>query len=657
MIGILAPCPRLNVSAVIIDSFICIDLTLNTMVAASKTATADPSGYSKFTLRNKGRNDTLRWRSTGWTPLAYPASALFVDSAGPSSSVTVANSNPTEVNPYFPLDTDVLRAAIRELLILDGSLHADTLTLKEQLIRFESSDAQITHVVAVLPFYSFHLQPGQWKLAKQEVTPLQTEKRDDATAESSAEATNDSKRKVSVCLVDSNRRLKRRYVANKEPKSDEQAESDKTDIADDAKASVSSAAALVDIIQARALERDDRGVCSVEPLENSAPKESLVSSNALDRPLRKVSDVDQGSLSDCPPGLLDVTDETCSEQDFSLFIDIVNRKENGSVALLEHEIPAFLDVSIAFESFLRNAAYRMLHQMCSSFDSEALRLFLGYKSSALKRDRVLRILSDYLFDVSHAMFAWKQTESEILSERTASSLRTQTSFCQEIDSLVRDSLFDERALKKIGGLDDSSILRHAIEFSRSERRREPWEKFAKTATGRRLFSHHRSGRAHLVGQKRRGQRIKRFSSSASADASEEGQRSRASSIASYDDDENCNRGCRPENLQQQPQQVPTHCSTIQNMSEVLDLTLTRNVDESWGVLLSREGDMCIVERALEMSTVRCGDMVLSVKNDRGESAAPPASSANNDNPGWFQDVVNVFKVSNELHLVVRRVGC
>lgn len=579
--------------------------------------------------------------------MAYPASALFVDSSGP-----VRSAPSGELNPYFPLDKDVLRAAIRELLILDGSLDADTLTLKEDLVRFEATDTQIVNVVGVFPIYAFHLQPGKWKRLKEEVAPPIVETRDGVTTESEAEAESlhTSKRKPLVCTADSKRRLRRRIF-------DDKAKSGEIDIADDVKVPVYCASVLVDIILMRARWRDEQGACLLEPSESSTPRESLVSSSARYRPLRKVSDVDKSSLSDCPPVLLDITEETGGEHDISRFIDFVNSMEKGIVTLVERDIPALLNVSIVFESSLRNAAYRMLHHLCSSFDSEALRLFLGYKSSALKRERVLRILSDYLFDVSHAMFAWKQTETEILSERTNSTLRTLTSFCQEIDTVVRDSLFDERALKKIGGLDDASILRHAIEISRSERRSEPWETFAKTATGRRLLSHHRSGRACLVGQKRRGQRIKRFSSSASTDASEDGQRSRASSIASCDDDENSNRGYRPENPQQQLQQVTKTCSTIQNLSEVLDLTLTRHKDKTWGVRLSREGDMCVVERAPEDSTVRCGDMVLLVKNERGESAAPPASCANSDNPGWFQDVVNVFKGSNELRLVVRRVGC
>lgn len=626
---------------------------MSRMVAVSQNTMTDANGVSKLTFKKKqGRSESLRWRSTGWTPLAYPASALILKS---SMTGTV-----TEVNPFFPLDKDVLRAAIREMLILDGSLDAENLKLKEERIKFESFEVQIAKGIRIGPVYAFHLQSGKWSRVNEEDMTLAIQSGESTTIKAKADAARTTKRKMPSSIFIAHKRSKKGCLqaTDTESKTNQRAcdaECDKLYAAQKMKVSISSAAALVDLILHRARHNT---ACVLEPVLSSADvKESSVCSDAVDRPPRKVSDVDQACLSDSPPVLLDLTEETCGEQDITLFIDIVNRKADGSVTLLKSKIPAFLDVSIVFESSLRNEAYRMLCQICSSFDSEALRLFLGYKSSVLKRERVLRILSDYLFDVSHAMFAWKQTESEILSERNDTAIPTQTSFCQEIDSLVSDSLFDERALKKIGGLDDASILRHAIEISRSERRNEPWERFATTATGRRLLSHHRTGRACLVGQKRRGQRIKRFSCSASTDASDDGQRSRASSIASYDEIESNSRACPQDSLPHPLQHDPSAVLKIQNLSEVLDLTLTRNVDKSWGVLLSREGDMCVVERAPEKSSVRCGDMVLSVKNERGESAAPPSSSANNDNQSWFQDIVNVFKGSNELHLVVRRVGC
>jgi hypothetical protein len=609
----------------------------------------------------KKRKDSLRWRSTGWTPLAYPASSLIIN-ASSYDSISVTDS--TEVNPFFPLDKDVLRAAMREMLILDGSICADTLKLKQgRTRRFrKSSDSQMNGsetCFAVGPPYVSHMDPTKWNPVKEDPITIRAE-----TIVAENAVNTESKRKLPSSIFVAKKKQKKRDIpavaaddkgSKSVPPVDECTSMDAH--LEEIPLSVSCAELLVDKVLDRARQqRDDAYV--VEPVL-SAEVQELIVSDSQERPPRKVSDLD-----DQPPVLLDLTEETCGEHDISLFVDIVNRKKDGKVTFLKHEIPSFLDVSIVFESSLRNVAYRMVSHICDSCDIEALRLFLGYKSCALKRERILRILSDYLFDVSHAMFAWKQTESEILSERTGTALPSIASFYQQIDSLVRDSLFDGRALKKIGGLDDSSILRHAIEISRSERRKEPWERFAKTASGRRLLSHHRSGRAYLVGQKRRGQRIKRFSSAASAtDTSEEGQRSRASSIASYDEVENTANTTTKASVPEYPapaQELTIASATIQNLSEFLEITLTREVDKSWGVLLAREGDMCVVDRAPEKSGVRCGDMILSVKNDRGETATPPASCHTNGtiaNPNWFKDTVNVFKGSNELHLVVRRVGC
>jgi len=640
--------------------------------------------------------------------LAYPASSLIVNASSYYDSISVTEDS-AQVNPFFPLNKDVLRAAMREMLILDGSISADTLQLNQgRTRRFlrKSSDRQMTkketpttptttvandddayaYAFGVGPPYASHLQPGKWIPVKQHSAALRVEAAAITVPEEDAVLNVEPKRKLPSSIFVAKKKQKKRDMSaeKKGLKTSQDLDDPKSmEPFEEIQVSVSCAELLVDRILQRACQKKDDASFVVEPVLSTEVQELLASDSHQERPPRKVSDLDQVSLADQPPVLFDLTEETCGEHDISLFVDIVNRRKDGSVTFLKREIPSFLDVSIVFESSLRNKAYRMVSHICNSYDVEALRLFLGYKSCALKRERVLRIISDYLFDVSHAMFAWKQTESEILSERTGSALPSIASFYQQIDSLVRDSLFDGRALKKIGGLDDSSILRHAIEISRSERRKEPWERFAKTVSGRRLLSHHRSGRAYLVGQRRRGQRIKRCSNAASIDGtSEERQRSRASSIASYDDDdaaaaaaiENTNNHHTIANkvsisyattntapAPQQQQEPISALSTVQNLSEVLELTLNREVDKSWGVLLAREGDMCVVDRAPENSCMRCGDMILSVKNDRAESAAPPASFHANltiSNPScWFKEIVNVFKGSNELHLVVRRVGC
>mmetsp|Transcript_1330 Transcript_1330/g.2413 ORF Transcript_1330/g.2413 Transcript_1330/m.2413 type:complete len:265 (+) Transcript_1330:39-833(+) len=61
------------------------------------------------------------WRSRGWQPLQYPTSAVI-------------GRNRKELC-FFPLHTDVLLAAIRELLIYDGCIHARTLEVNDEKAR------------------------------------------------------------------------------------------------------------------------------------------------------------------------------------------------------------------------------------------------------------------------------------------------------------------------------------------------------------------------------------------------------------------------------------------------------------------------------------------------------------------------------------------
>lgn len=69
------------------------------------------------------------------------------------------------------------------------------------------------------------------------------------------------------------------------------------------------------------------------------------------------------------------------------------------------QLPDMLDLSILLETYLRNVALNMVRRCFPIYASDkALREFMGYKSAtATRMDRVLEILADYLFDVSHAM--------------------------------------------------------------------------------------------------------------------------------------------------------------------------------------------------------------------------------------------------------------
>jgi hypothetical protein len=70
----------------------------------------------------------------------------------------------------------------------------------------------------------------------------------------------------------------------------------------------------------------------------------------------------------------------------------------------EYQLPHMLDLSIMLETYLRNMALRIVRCLSTYFTDKALREFLGYKSATGKTQRaIVEILSDFLFDVSHAM--------------------------------------------------------------------------------------------------------------------------------------------------------------------------------------------------------------------------------------------------------------
>ena len=65
------------------------------------------------------------------------------------------------------------------------------------------------------------------------------------------------------------------------------------------------------------------------------------------------------------------------------------------------QMPQMLDLSILVEAHLRQIALKMVHCFRDFVSDKALREFLGYKTA--KNGRVLELISDFLFDVSHAM--------------------------------------------------------------------------------------------------------------------------------------------------------------------------------------------------------------------------------------------------------------
>lgn len=558
--------------------------------------------------------------TNGWTPLVYPVSALCVNDD---------DSSTTSKNPCFPLEKNVLRAAVRELLILDQSVDAKTLEVASETTKFR--DATTGNDAAVVgPLYLGHLDPSRWQVIAR-------------SNEKSARKKRKIKpdRKIPIEKKKKKTRIDDgRYVPSEQGQGAvERAENDSSFPRTEQQ--VENAEALTAVIVQRSYSVPDASftdtVKTVEGPRNVVP--------------RKVSDADAAdnniaSLSlDNNDTTIKRLDGTYGNRDISRFYNLQNR------TVISEKTPPFLEVSIASEFVLRNLAHQMTLKLVESFHDRTLRMFLGYKSSTLKRDRLLTVLSEYLFDVSHAMYAWKETERELLSEGEGAS--DDESLLQK---RILDTLFDSRALRKIGGFDDSSLLPHALSICRLAEGGISWRAFAKTKGGQALLRHHRNGKPLLAGQKRRGQRVRTRIAVGSCDSSEAESRSRSSSITSYDAVEfkrDANVGDGIVDSVHEELWTAEREASLQ-MPDVLNVSLRKETSGSWGVLLSKEGDMCVVVRAPERQQykapgLKIGDVILSVGNEL-------QASDGSERRDWFRFVVQKFKSSNELELVIRRVG-
>ena len=601
-----------------------------------------------------------RWRSTGWTPLAYPSSALVESGASPGME-KVPIGDTCHANHVFPLHQDVLRACLRELLILDGTIDGHTLTLIDGGATLRPNpdvDSPVERQNSQKgPRYMTHLQPSHWVRAE-ECCAVKREGRNEPSP-----SKNRFKRKLpqgtnTLSRNNNNNNKKARTVSKpaEEPEHKDnthepavQPGSDGDEGASHSYMTLSCSERLTD----RILMRAQRAHLDNAPVDHlamvAATEEESSSSLRQTKPPRKVSDADSEQSADDHSA---VGDEIDAVFDISCYVDFPKSKKAGAIRFLRTELPSLLHVSIVTEALLRERAFEMTKNVLTTFDEDSLRLFLGYKSCSLKRDRIVRLLSDYLFDVSHAMFAWTQTEGEIVGTKAATI--SSVGYFDRLDAMVRDALFDQRALKKIGGWDDASILRHAVSISRCTSRNESWETFAKSVAGRRLLSHHRSGKAFVVGQKRRGQRMKHRAATTTAQVSSPPSPAKICSprdVKKSDESE-----CKIQ-LQDSPQ------SGFRDLPDVLRVGLNKKPGDTWGILLSREGDLCVVDRAPKLASlgetnpaIQRGDMILSVENERGEHAGPPNSFTGNPRSAWFRDVVRLFKTSNQLRLAIRRVG-
>ena len=678
---------------------------------------------STITTTNKTAKTTTNtsWRSTGWTPLAYPSSALYQYNNKNNTTTTTKKRiqmNHWELNPYFPLHKDVILAATRELLILDGSLDPKTLSVKSTEDDPPTTTTTTTTTEMTTPVSTIDTDTSILLHDKESTTGIKCKtnhcgKRKRNNIISHIENTKH------VSFVDQFHRKKVKLDSQGGTKQQQQQQQEEEvmgedlaqfivekciwDYHDDNEMGSNNNSDFPSVIRlSTSTDSNEQHSASCNNSNTTHTTNTATTGhdedpfgkgsnmNSLRRP-RKVSD-DFTFVSSYPlssnisPHLVVIAmNMSNTNNDDITALDSIKKLVgddigNQEVFLLEQKnnLPRLLDVSIMTESHLRKMAYIITERLTCHFDDKAKREFLGYKSASLKNDRIIHLISDFLFDVSHAMFAWDQTEAELYGTYTdniynASGIDDQIAMIR--DKKICDELFDERALRKIGGFDASSLLYHAVTMKRLRGKEESWAIFAKSALGKKMLRHHFDDHSRVqVGQLRRGQRIRKSRSAfhpmttACSNVNDRALklRSRSSSFVS----EVSNDHKHDTDHDVDPNNVIEYEKSLQLQSTIPDTSLItvsrQDTSKSWGILLAKEGSMCIVMRVPVPSNehqnvsdhsmmLQKGDLIVSVCNEHNEMVNTTQHNGVNTTD-WFDQAVGLFKRSCTLHLVVRRVS-
>jgi hypothetical protein len=316
------------------------------------------------------------------------------------------------INSFFPLHQDVLLAAARELLILDGAIAASSL----------------------------------------QVTPMESNKTTQKRKHDDMDNTKKTKKKKSHCSkgIKSLIEYQQKHNPCSWPISAEDLALD-TVLQSSWNHVVSlSFSSKEQNEQYQQQEENDTITCSTNP----SPLQTIhmVATNSVDR-IRKVSDAeDDGqedpmrSSSSSARQLLYYNDDkdgknymnTSNPLEMSWNIPFTNDTilphgivlldniQNGNIHVdnekvqlfltqtvqtmnqsqlleLKSHLPEFIDLSIMVEEYLRKVSLDMVTCLVKNISDEAVREFLGYKSSMIKKTDAISLMSDVLFDVSHAL--------------------------------------------------------------------------------------------------------------------------------------------------------------------------------------------------------------------------------------------------------------
>ena len=688
----------------------------------------DPQTLDKNLTISDMPSITTENKQSGWAPLAYPLSAFKVPIAsGFEKSSSFRNDIQTldpetishvslkkDVNPYFPLHKYVLFVLIRDLLFVDGGINPKTM----ELIKSKCEED---------PQYLRHWDPD-WKQIKQEHEEDLEGKREvvlsdniDGTKSKKLKS-DDTKLKTNVKkstpsshsethkqeMADLRNSKSVTLVSNSEMNSNASTVGQSLPRL---KKKRRIAQPIVVPSVSPCLSNSNVSNVSFEKSENN--NKSNLSKGNNQNQIREIiviegSDSEDDDLPSCAEELTmkivsravitDVSKHVCN----AIIPNFIHSSSNGihvkrsrlvsDADTLSNQndrqtvskgftpdftIPCscvqysakqqLLHVSIFHEEHLRSTAYNMTLRALESFSTRSLRTLLNYRSNSIPRQKMIQLLSTVLFNASHAMYAWDQTEAELILERNEiiSSRSMGRINQEELDDEIVKLLFNERDLRKIGGFKSSSILPTALLISRIAKRNMSWARFSETGYGRKVLME-RSGKGNKhgvsIGWIGAWRKIRQRSMENTVKQSRPKKGSKKSSMLKSDVNEN--------------HRSKEFWSGI--MSSIVSIRLTRDCEEkAWGVKLARERQMCVVMKVSEENAnieLKEGDIITEVKSNGGNTFYAPYSNSYNaqkfdpfygckelpdetqDLSQWFKRVVEIFKSSQELDLKVIRVS-
>lgn len=685
-------------------------------------------------------SSTIKYRQSGWAPLAYPLSAFQLPTESKVEAPALLNNiqtGPNNVNPYFPLHKHVLFVLIRDLMVVDGVLDPKTF----ELIKSKNGEEAP---------YSRHWNPELADIRKEneedtdkkrkifakeirgpkpkkcKINPKENGgkpiKLCDGRSQTSHTTLGECERSIYYISTDKESKVKREHKKKSEHepapnhsaslghqtsggavavpsspcKPDEVVSNDIPVFSQDTlkrkpsklrKKTPPNPNQDVIIIEDSDTENDNIP-SSAEELTSRIVQRSIISgkkhpvcdsiipdfiSSSLHglhvKRSRFVSDADLSASQSSNQHPTFVAKGCCSDEKASFPCVQYSTREK------------LLHVSIYHEEHLRDTAFAMTKRVVVSFPTYAIRKLLSYRSNAIPRDKMIHLLSTLVFNASHAMYAWQQTEHDLLLEKNEQCLSAamKTSHREGLDNEIVKLLFNERDLRKIGGFDSSSILPTALLISRLADRGMRWTRFAKTALGRKMLIERGGGGSNYrvsAGWVGAWRKMKYVSLDERNKQDDKDEAPDATSSAKTPETE---KDGKTTEAKETAVISPKH-SYLDAMSSLVSLHLSREVDNCWGVRLAREGEMCVVmkvSKEKEGLQLKEGDIIIEVRNDQGENLCAPYHSKQKlydrefydplnesgdiqdkgkDLSKWFKQVVGIFKSSTSLDLKVTRVG-